>query len=721
MNRHSKFYAELSEYADDDDYYEEEEEEYYDDDDETQEYYNRTNSRVNDEGQSCYSDTCVTSRSGKAAAPPAQLSATQSSIVDKHTAHSSSGDKSSEHASRSVHVCISATDPDYDLLDAVLPELHTSWKTQAPSHLPLTEMEAVQALRECNYDVEECVHTLQAKRAAQRSTRTRTLHIGQAAAATTTSPQASVAHDKSRDATGNAVNDGSHDEPREDEEGTSAGHDGHEHDLSTAESEQVVRGDHTSAAAPHETTFASTEDRSHAARSTGKATSAAKSASRRATAQSQLDDSKPDCTFVIAGHVDAGKSTTLGHLLLLLGRVSLADVERNQREARRLNKESFKYAWLLDQSEEERRRGVTIDSGSFSFETEHRRVHILDAPGHKDYVLSMISSATQADAALLVVTAGTSEFENGLAHGTRDHLEVLKTLGVGSIVVVVNKMDSVDFSQERFDHVVAELKLLFKQFRLKDRVVVGYCPVSGMLGTNLVEVDRSRTPWYDGPSLLQLMDRCSLESRLLDAPLRLSLQDVQGNVLYAKVECGRVGRGDSVVFVPCHVKVVVKRVEKPTVAGAVPMAFAGETIELSTSSSLIGLVPGCVGCEWNGKHMIATSTDFEAQVQTFANLPRAILPGMTFTMIVHALTVTVKVVLLVSKMDKRTGEWSRGMVKAIPASTQALIIFRAEHEIALEPAENCRALGRFVLHQNGDTVAGGLVKRVLNQQPSQTS
>lgn len=557
------------------------------------------------------------------------------------------------------HTAFSVEDADYDLLDSMVPLLFAKWDSTRPIQLPLTEAEATEALREVNYDVDAAVQLWKGKRAAQKAKSGPTV--------------LKVVSAKPKAVAGGAGN-GAQDEGR--------------HDSSDDAGETEV--------APSGATSGTLRLSRH----------------QHTAAEVGVDTSKPDCTFVIAGHVDAGKSTTLGHLLVLLGKVSEADVERNEKAARKLHKESFKYAWLLDQSEEERRRGVTIDSGSFCFETPHRRVHILDAPGHKDFVLSMISSATQADAALLVVTAAVSEFETGLAHGTKDHLLVLKTLGVGSIVVAVNKMDSVTFDKNRYDYVVQELKLLFKQMRLREEIVMGFCPMSGMTGTNIVTVDKTATPWYDGPSLVELIDRCPLESRLVDGPLRLSLQDVQGSTLYTKVESGKLRRGDTVHFVPCDVKVAVKSIDKPTVGGTVSLASAGDTIEIKTNSSLINLYPGSVGCEPG--NLVKTSTDFEAIVQTFGTLAKSILPGATFTLIVHALTVRVKVILLVSKMDNK-GNWSSGMVKCIPANAQAMIVFRAENRIALEPAEECRALGRFVLQQDGETVAGGLVKRIIVQ------
>ncbi|KAK7200848.1 elongation factor 1-alpha [Novymonas esmeraldas] len=656
MNRHNKFYAEVAGELEGDDYD-------YDDNDD----YNYDEEYDEEEEAGEYDDVTAAT----ATAAPARMTATSGKTTTASAASAASAARANPYTTIAPQ-----SDGDYELLDMTLPQVHASWKANAPTKLPLTESEAVAALRASNYDVGPAILQLKAKRDEERSRRGGGAGVLRVAAASGPPRQVS--------ATVPPV------------------------------TSSLPRGGTAAAAASDEDEDESAAPSPNSGRTTV-TLRGSKGTSQRRTKQMlemEPDAEKPDCTFVIAGHVDAGKSTTLGHLLLLLGRVSSEDVERNEKAGRAQHKESFKYAWLLDQSEEERRRGVTIDSGSFCFETPHRRVHILDAPGHKDFVLSMISSATQADAALLVVTAATSEFETGLQHGTKSHLLVLKTLGVGSIVVAVNKMDSVDYSQDRYDYVVRELQLLLKQTRIAEEAVIGFCPVSGMAGTNITRRDTAATPWYDGPCLIEMIDRCPLESRLLSNPLRLSLQDVQGGTVYAKVESGKLFTGDTVQFVPSDVRITIKSIQKPTVAGPVLVAFSGETVEVNTSSSVTGLYPGCVGCEPNS--LIRSSTDFEAQVQTFRTLTRSILPGASFTIIVHALAVRVQVVALISKMDSKTGSWSKGMVKCVPPATQALVLFRTETAIALEPAAECRALGRFVLQQDGETVAGGLVTRVVS-------
>lgn len=538
-------------------------------------------------------------------------------------------------------------DEDYDVLAVMIPRLDTLWKESDAGGIPLLESEAVEGLRANEYDPSATAAFLKAQRQAKRN--------------------------------------------------ASAGH----RSLKVVSSTAVAKSSDVNAEV--------LEGGDEGKKATSHTTASSRKASSPFSGSPFMSPSSPlsgkftcDCTFVITGHVDAGKSTILGHLLLLLGKVP-------EMSSPRRADSPMPFAWLLDQSEEERRRGVTIDAGTFSFETDHRKVHVLDAPGHKEYVLSMISSATQADAALLIVTATHGEFEAGLAHGTKEHLRVLDTLGVGSIIIAVNKMDAVEFSQDRFDHVVREVKLLFKQLQISEARIAGICPISGTDGTNLLKTRPDLVPWYTGPSLIELMDTCPLESRLVTAPLRISVQDVQQNVLYAKVESGRLKKGATVQFLPCDLSVNVKSITKST-GGAVGEALAGEQVEIVARSTPVGLYPGCVGCE--RKTLIQVSTDFEARIQTFENLARPILPGTSFVMIAHALNVTVRVVALVSKLDGK-GNWSKGMVKCIPANTQAIVIFRTENKVALDPAQSCRALGRFVFSQEGDTVAGGLIERVL--------
>lgn len=419
---------------------------------------------------------------------------------------------------------------------------------------------------------------------------------------------------------------------------------------------------------------------------------------------------KEGLTIVITGHVDSGKSTILGHMLLQKGYFSNTDVKKNEALGSSSGKSSFKYAWLLDQSEEERRRGVTIDSGAHGFETETKRVTVLDAPGHIDYITNMISSATQADAALLVVTVRPGEFESGLEKGTREHLVVLHTLGIRSIIVAMNKMDIVDYSQERFEEVKAKLMVEVLAARFEASDVKAFVPVSGLLGINLIEVKSdSPIPWYTGPSLFEAFDSIVVGERFLKSPTRISIQDVQRSVVYGRIESGTIKKGDKLLFVPSNLTLTVKSITLQA-GSVVSEALAGASVELTLSEEAIGISAGDVGCA--PKYPVPYSNEFEATISVFPNAKKALLPGARFLLCIHATVISATIATLKSRRTK-DGTWVGGMVKAVAPDSQAIVRIRTDRPLALEQGEGLRALGVFVMRQDDETIGGGIVKEVL--------
>ncbi|VEL28841.1 unnamed protein product [Protopolystoma xenopodis] len=263
----------------------------------------------------------------------------------------------------------------------------------------------------------------------------------------------------------------------------------------------------------------------------------------------------------------------MGHLLYLLGNVSSKQLSKFQWEAQKMGKASFAYAWILDQTSEERSRGVTMDIAQTAFETRTKRIALLDAPGHRDFVPRVIGGASQADAALLVVNASNGEFETGFDVGlgqTREHACLVRLLGVNGIIVAVNKMDTVSWSQTRYDEIRQRLANFLKSLNLTEVV---YCPVSGLTGDNLVPKSKAErgskmmelAPWYNGPSLLEIIgnnnsstnyfaclllalfsfaDKLPVPERQVDAPLRFVVSDLFKPVgLGQPVVAGRVISG----------------------------------------------------------------------------------------------------------------------------------------------------------------------------------
>jgi elongation factor 1 alpha-like protein len=231
--------------------------------------------------------------------------------------------------------------------------------------------------------------------------------------------------------------------------------------------------------------------------------------------QQRESGGKAQINLVVVGHVDAGKSTLMGHLLYLLGNVSKRVMHKNEVESQKVGKASFAYAWVLDETGEERTRGITMDVGQQEFETEHRRVMLLDAPGHRDFIPNMITGAAQADVSVLVVNAATGEFEAGFESGgqTREHAMLVRSLGVKQMAVAVNKMDTVDWSAERFADIVSKLKLFLKQAGFRE-LDVSYVPCSGLTAENLVKPSTvpELTSWYGGPTLLATIGKLCMYS-----------------------------------------------------------------------------------------------------------------------------------------------------------------------------------------------------------------
>uniref|UniRef100_V5G771 HBS1-like protein n=1 Tax=Anoplophora glabripennis TaxID=217634 RepID=V5G771_ANOGL len=233
--------------------------------------------------------------------------------------------------------------------------------------------------------------------------------------------------------------------------------------------------------------------------------------------------------MVVIGHVDAGKSTLMGRLLCDLGQVNQRIMHKYEQESRKLGKQSFMYAWVLDETGEERNRGITMDVGRFQFDTKTKRVTLLDAPGHKDFIPNMISGTGQADVALMVVDATRGEFETGFDYGgqTREHALLARSLGVTQLAVSINKLDTVAWSRERFNEIVAKLKGFLKLAGFKESDVT-FVPCSGLTGQNLVSkpTENSLLSWYNGPCLLDVIDNFRSPERPISKPFRLSVNDI---------------------------------------------------------------------------------------------------------------------------------------------------------------------------------------------------
>jgi len=430
-------------------------------------------------------------------------------------------------------------------------------------------------------------------------------------------------------------------------------------------------------------------------------------------------DAKESLNLVVIGHVDSGKSTLMGHLLFQLGQVSQKVMHKHEQESRKVGKQSFMYAWVLDETDEERERGITMDVGQNKFETEHRIITLLDAPGHRDFIPNMISGAYQADVAVLVVNATTGEFEAGFEAGgqTREHALLVRSLGVGQLTVAVNKLDTVEWDQGRFLAIKEKLRLfLTKQAGFKEDDLT-FVPCSGLTGENLTLPPRTDllSSWYKGVTLMHSIDNMRTPTRAMDKPFRLSVSDIfraqsgSGFSVAGRVEAGVVMKDDRVLISPlneiCTVKsVLVEQMDSLT-------GFAGDHVVLTlVGPDQASVVAGMVLCDPSQPVPIATR--FRARVVIF-NIEVPITKGYPVVLHYGCVSEQATVKKLVSQLNKSTGEVVKAKPRCLTGNQSAVVEIIVSRPIPLELYKSNRELGRFMLRTGGHTIAAGMVTEIL--------
>lgn len=421
--------------------------------------------------------------------------------------------------------------------------------------------------------------------------------------------------------------------------------------------------------------------------------------------------------LVVIGHVDAGKSTLMGHLLYQMGVVNKRAMHKYEQESKKRGKGSFAFAWVLDETEEERTRGVTMDIAQTAFETPHKQITLLDAPGHKDFIPNMITGAAQADVAILVVNATRGEFETGFESGgqTREHALLARSLGVSQLLVAVNKMDTVDWSQSRYDDIVKKLGLFLKQAGYKD-IDLSYIPCSGLGGENLTKAvsEPKLASWYKGSTLVEQIDKFKAVERPMDKPFRLIISDVfkglgSGFSVVGRVSSGSVQAGDRVLVQPAGDLAVVKAVTMDDSDNT--CGFAGDHVTVVlTGMDMAHVNVGSVLCD--PQNPIKSAMRIRARIVIF-NLELPITRG--FTVVFHYQSITEPAIIkrLNCQLNKITGEVIKNKPKCLVKNSSAVVEIEFERPVCLEMYKDYKDLGRFMLRQGGHTIAAGLVEEVL--------
>lgn len=422
---------------------------------------------------------------------------------------------------------------------------------------------------------------------------------------------------------------------------------------------------------------------------------------------------KPHVNLAVIGHVDHGKSTLVGRLLIETGYVDEKAFKEIEEHAKKMGKEDFALAWILDRFKEERERGVTIEATHVGFETPKLFITIIDLPGHRDFIKNMIVGASQADAAMLVVSARPGEFEAGIgpAGQTREHLFLVRTLGVQHIIVSVNKMDIVNYDKKRFEQIKAEVSKLLKLLGY-DPGKVPFIPVSALKGDNVTKRSESM-PWYAGPTLLEALDMIQQPPRPVDKPLRMPVQDVftitgVGTVVVGRVETGVLKTGDKVVIMPAGKVGDVRSIETHhmKIEAAQPGDNIGINIRgIAKEDVRRGDVVGKLD------NMPTVAEEVVARVVVLWH-PTAIGPGYTPVMHIHTATVPAQIVELVAKLDPRTGQTVEHKPQFIKQGDVAIVKLKPLKPVVAEKFGEFPALGRFALRDMGRTIAAGQIVEV---------
>ncbi|CAM8962216.1 unnamed protein product [Rhodiola kirilowii] len=433
-------------------------------------------------------------------------------------------------------------------------------------------------------------------------------------------------------------------------------------------------------------------------------------------------DSLTPLNLAIVGHVDSGKSTLSGRLLHLSGRISEKQMHKFRKEANMEGKGSFAYAWAMDESAEERERGITMTVAVAYFDTRRYNVVLLDAPGHKDFVPNMISGATQADAAILVVDASIGAFEAGMENvsgqgQTKEHAQLIRSFGVDQLIVAVNKMDIVGYSKERFEMIKTQVGTFLRACGFKD-LCITWIPISAMENENLAAAasDARLISWYEGPYLLDAIDSLKPPKRDLSNPLLMPICDVSRSPsgqtsISGKLEAGALRVGLKVLIMPIREVATVRSIERDS--RPCKIARAGDNVAVTLQGIEGGYVmPGGVIC--HPDYPIPVANHLELKILVL-NIVTPILMGSQVEFHIHHVKEAATVSRIVSLLDSKTGKVTRKSARCLLAKQSAVIEVILSEPICVEEFSKCRALGRVFLRSSGITMAVGVVSRVIDE------
>jgi len=423
---------------------------------------------------------------------------------------------------------------------------------------------------------------------------------------------------------------------------------------------------------------------------------------------------KPHINLVFIGHVDHGKSTTVGRLLYDTGNVDEQAMKKLKEKAESLGKGGFEFAFVMDNLKEEQERGVTIDLSHKKFETPKYYFTIIDAPGHRDFIKNMITGASQADAAVLVVGA------EGIQAQTKEHAFLARTLGVGQIILAVNKMDLLSYDQAKFEAIKKEAQALLTQVGYKPENTQ-YIPIASYPGQNIAKKP-DKMPWHTGPCLLEAIDNLKQPEKPTTLPLRMPLQDVYnikgiGVVPVGKVLTGLMKVGDKIIVVPARegkgIAGEIKSIEMHH--EALQQAEPGDNVGFNVRGiELKDIARGDVLGHVDKAPTVAT--EFTAQIVVL-NHPTVMTVGYTPVFHLHTAQVACQITEIVKKINPATGETLQEHPDFVKNGDAAIVKIKPMQPLCIEKQKDIPQMARFAIRDSGQTVAAGmcidLVKKAM--------
>lgn len=405
--------------------------------------------------------------------------------------------------------------------------------------------------------------------------------------------------------------------------------------------------------------------------------------------------------IVIVGHVDHGKSTVIGRLLADTDSLPEGKLEQVKSTCER-NSKPFEYAFLLDALKDEQDQGITIDSARCFFNSDKRNYIIIDAPGHIEFLKNMVTGASRAEAALLVIDANEGIKENSKRHG-----HMVAMLGVKQVSVVVNKMDLVDYSEEVFNNIVNEYSEFLKEINIKP---VSFIPVSAREGDNIV-MNSQNTSWFNGKSVLNQLDGFKKLPHLANQVFRMPVQNIykftksddDRRIVAGTIETGTINVGDEVIFLPSNKKSVIKSVEGFNVVQK-KAAYAGEATGF-TLTTQIYIRPGELMVK-STENLPKVSNQFQANIFWVGKAP--MVKNKAYKLKLGAMRTTVKLVKVINVLDASDLS-SVSNKEQVDRHDVAECIFETVRPIAFDLASSIEATGRFVIVDNYEIAGGGIV------------